>query len=483
MTLSARQKLVVALEATEKSLAAENPGAIELQFERACLLAMLGELDLAKARYLEILHQDPTHFGTLNNLGTLLYETSYWDAARTVYKQAVLCYPDKPVAHVNLANLLFYKNELEEARKHYETALELNPQFLTAHQGLSAVFMEMGDEENMLHHRELGYASEPLKSYPFRGSQEAIPLLLITSSIGGGELPWRRLVDENIFSVTTLVAAFYDPKKPLPPHKLIFNVISDADLCQEDLKAADMLLKNVTAPVLNPPTAIMTTGRIMNAKRLEGLPGVITPRTLSLSRADLENASVAETLKDKGLHFPLLLRSPGFHTGKHFERVNLLSELPITLKELPGNSLLVIEYLNASGNDGCARKYRVMMIDGKLYPYHLAISDHWKVHYFTADMTAHKAHQVEEAAFLNDMPNVLGEKGMKALEAIGTTLGLDFCGIDFGLDEAGNVLVFEANATMLIKQPEASDPQWHYRLDPINLVLSAARAMLIKRAQ
>jgi len=35
---------------------------------------------------------------------------------------------------------------------------------------------------------------------------------------------------------------------------------------------------------------------------------------------------------------------------------------------------LVIEYLDARGTDGNAQKYRVMMIGGRIYPLHLAIS-------------------------------------------------------------------------------------------------------------
>src|ERR1700679_1294806 len=61
-------------------------------------------------------------------------------------------------------------------------------------------------------------------------------------------------------------------------------------------------------------------------------------------------------------------------------------------------------------------KYRVMMIGGKIYPLHLAISRNWKVHYFTSDMADKPDHRSEEAAFLADMPAVLGDKAYRALE-------------------------------------------------------------------
>jgi glutathione synthase/RimK-type ligase-like ATP-grasp enzyme len=42
------------------------------------------------------------------------------------------------------------------------------------------------------------------------------------------------------------------------------------------------------------------------------------------------------------------------------------------------------------------------------------------------------------------------------------TLGLDYCGIDWGRSENGEVLLFEANATMVVFSPDA-DPKCDYR--------------------
>lgn len=477
--MNAQHRLAQALAAVEARLAGE-PQAIALRFERAGLLATLGQTELAKQCYLEILHLDPTHFGTLNNFGTLLYETGFCTAARTVYTQAVTCHPEQPLAHVNLANLLLYKDELAGARKHYETALRLNPGNVAAHQGLSAVFLETGEEEAMRHHRELGFRGQPVKTFAYRGDTEPVPLLLLVSSMRG-DIPWRRLIDDRVFLVTTLAPAFYNSATELPPHQLVFNVIGDTDSCQADLEAAQSLLRHATGPVINPPAAVLATGRMANAERLRGLPGLVTPRIALLPRATLASAGAIEALAKNGLGFPLLLRRPGFHTGKHFGRVGDPDALPSAVAALPGNELMAIEYLNAYGSDGCGRKYRVMMIDGQLYPLHLAISEDWKVHYFTAAMAGHPAHQAEEAAFLNDMPKVLGGKAVAALQSIQAALGLDFGGVDFGIDTAGNVLLFEANPTMLINPPDA-DAQWDYRRAAIDRALEAARRMLVARA-
>ena len=120
------------------------------------------------------------------------------------------------------------------------------------------------------------------------------------------------------------------------------------------------------------------------------------------------------------------------------------------------------------------------MIDGALYPLHLAISQDWKVHYFTADMADKPDHRLEEAKFLEDMPAMLGDKAMRAIEGIRDALGLDYAGIDFGLSADGEVLLFEANATMVIARP-SDDPRWAYRRAAIDRVLDAVVAMIMRR--
>ena len=42
-----------------------------------------------------------------------------------------------------------------------------------------------------------------------------------------------------------------------------------------------------------------------------------------------------------------------------------------------------------------------------------------------------------------------------------TTLGLDYAGIDFGLRATGEILLFEANATMVVNPPDPGE-RWAY---------------------
>jgi glutathione synthase/RimK-type ligase-like ATP-grasp enzyme len=231
------------------------------------------------------------------------------------------------------------------------------------------------------------------------------------------------------------------------------------------------------APVINDPAAVLATSRSGVTKRLGRIPGVIAPRTDALPRG----AVTAEELLARGFTFPLLLRSPGHHTGNHFTWVETPDELAAVRDALPGQELLVIAYVDGRGADGMYRKYRVLFIGGKLYPLHLAISPNWKVHYFSADMAERPDHRAEEAAFLADMPAALGAPALAALERIAETLGLDYGGIDFGRDAAGNILLYESNATMAVFPPPP-DEHFAYRRAPIERVIAAMRQLIVDAA-
>lgn len=446
--------------------------AIAALIGRARQLAAGGQDDAAKSAYIDVLRRDATHFAALNELATLAYASGHRSAARTAYEQAVRCHPDNPISRVNLGNLLADEQDFAGARVQYEAALAADPALAEAHQGLARALTELGEDAAADPHWQKGFVGHALVTRPYRGVGAGLPVLLLVSA-KGGNIPTRLMLDDRVFAVVALYAEFFDAEQALPEHALIFNAIGDADLCGEALANAEKIIARSKAPVINPPTLVKATGRAANAARLAMVPDVVAPAVRMLSKTALASAT---------LHYPLLLRAPGFHTGRHFVRVKGQAELAAAIASLPGDVLLAIDYLDARGADGLARKYRVMIIDSALYPLHLAIAADWKVHYFTADMAANAAYRDEERRFLEDMPAVLGPRAMAALAAIGRAMGLDYAGVDFGLRADGALLLFEANATMVINPPDP-DPIWDYRRAPIQRALDAAKTMLLARAK
>ena len=274
------------------------------------------------------------------------------------------------------------------------------------------------------------------------------------------------------------MAEYADPKMPLPPHDLVFNSIGDADLCREGLEAACSVLARTDRPVINHPRAVLKTGRAANAERLRGLPNVVVPRMVTCRGLLLAGPEAAAAVAGDGFSFPFLVRAPGFHTGRYFVRVENLRSLTAAAAEFPGDDVCLIDQLDARDGDGFFRKCRVMIIDRKIYPLHLAISRDWKVHYFRADMAHSAENRAKDEAFLDDMANVIGSRGMAALERINAALDLDYCGIDFAVNADGDILFFEANATMVMV-PLSADPKWDYRRPAFDAVFAAVRTMLM----
>lgn len=66
---------------------------------------------------------------------------------------------------------------------------------------------------------------------------------------------------------------------------------------------------------------------------------------------------------------------------------------------------------------------------------------------------------------------------MQALANLAAVLGLEYAGADFALSSEGSLLLFEANATMVVFPP-GPEPLWDYRRAAIDAALQAARRML-----
>ncbi len=440
--------------------------------QRARALTRTGDDERARTAYLEILRSDPTHLHALTELGNLALAGGFRAAARTAYLQAVKHHPENPVVRVNLANVLRGDNDLVGARLHYEAALAIDARLHEAHQGMAWVLKDI-DRDRAERHWQMGFTGHAIVTRPYRGTGAGISILLLVSA-RGGNIPTDLWISDRVFTVHAIYMEFYDSELPLPPHALVVNAIGDADLCAVALSRCEELLVRSPAPVVNRPIRVRATGRAQIARRLGAISGVIAPRIDTLHRTAI--------LQADGLEFPLLLRRPGFHTGEHFIYVANRDGLRQAIDSLSGEELLVISYLDARGADGMSRKYRVMFVGGVLYPLHLAISADWKVHYFSSDMAHNAAFREEERRFLDDMPAALGGAAMRALQEICSTLRLEYAGMDFALAPDGSVLLFEANATMVVFPP-GPDAIWDYRRRAVGDVLEAATRMLLQHAE
>ncbi len=455
---------------------AVTPDAVAVLFERACALEDLGWDEAALQAYLAVLKRDPRHLGTLTNLGLMVTQRGDPTSGRAFFTQAITHHPLSTIAHVNLARTLLEQGEVTSAEAQYEAALALDADFFAAHHGLALLYEQTGDAVRAERHLERAFEKRVAWTLPYMGTAPPVRVLLLVSA-RGGDVVTHPFLDDRIVQTTMFVPEGFRAGMTLPPHDVVFNGIGDADRCRKSLERARDVLASSPARVINDPVTVLATGRAATATRLGTIAGVRLPHTEAIARTEI----TIENLHARNWTFPLLLRAPGYQAGRYFERVDDAAELEAKLALTPGAELFVIEYVDTRGTDGCVRKYRILFVDGRPYPVHLAISGDWKVHYFSADMAERGDHRAEEARFLGDARGVLGTSAYAALEAIGRELGLDYGGVDFGIDAAGRVVVFEANATMAVYVP-AGGAEWAYRRPAYDAVIAAVRGLIASHA-
>ena len=152
------------------------------------------------------------------------------------------------------------------------------------------------------------------------------------------------------------------------------------------------------------------------------------------------------------------MRPVGTHGGDDLEKIEDAAELAALLAKAAATDRYLIEYIDYRSPDGYFRKYRFIFVDGQILPYHLAIADDWKVHHDSTDMADHRWMQQEEEAFLGNPAAVFNAGHYQVLRAIQQRIGLEYFGVDCGLDRAGDLVVFEANASMLVHDDNGQFP-------------------------
>ena len=130
------------------------------------------------------------------------------------------------------------------------------------------------------------------------------------------------------------------------------------------------------------------------------------------------------------------------------------------------------------GPDGRFRKYRVLLIGGVPYACHIAISDHWIVHYVSSGMLECGEKRAEEAQFFEGFDDDFARRHRDALQVIAERVDLEYFGIDCSETRAGELLVFEVDSGMTV---HAMDPVdiFPYKQPQMRKVFAAFRRMLL----
>jgi hypothetical protein len=244
-----------------------------------------------------------------------------------------------------------------------------------------------------------------------------------------------------------------DQAEKLPHYDLVFNAMGDPDTTGDTVGPVSRFLQVCTKPLLNHPDKVARTARNKLPALLDGIDNLLIPPVWRFATGTDWN----EAIKDQ---LPLLIRPVHTQGGIGLVLVTTPTELA-QYRARQSGPVYVSRFIDFRSADSWFRKYRMIFIDRKPYPYHLAISQNWMVHYYTSEMESFPWKLEEEEAFLQHPEAVLGFEGMQAMQAIGKRMDLDYAGIDFSIMPDGRILVFEANPTMLVHPENVSGALAH----------------------
>ncbi|MDO8912784.1 MAG: hypothetical protein Q8N10_14095 [Phenylobacterium sp.] len=221
------------------------------------------------------------------------------------------------------------------------------------------------------------------------------------------------------------------------------NYLADPDIYGMALAKAERLARAMGRPCLNPPGAVLRSGRDKVARALEGMPGVVAPRTERLSSAGPQE--LARMIADLGMTYPVLIRPVGAYGGKELLRMDRPEDLEgLVAGWMCGAQVYVTEFHPFADPDGVHRKYRLAVIGDQIILRHVIIGDTWLLHADSQGVDTEADEEARLASFQEGLLPVIAP----AVHEIARRLGLDVFGIDCHLDQDGRLLVFESNACM-----------------------------------
>jgi tetratricopeptide (TPR) repeat protein len=408
------------------------------------------------------------------NLGVARNRQNRLLTAATCFEQALACRPGYQDALYNLGLVNAHLGRLAEAEHYYRQVLALNLGYLDAHINLSALLLDDGRTEEAKTHLDFAYSRKNVFERYITGASKTV---LILFDAGRGNVNLTHLFNEKTNNIIDWMIEYApdDQAARLPHYDLVFNAMGDADLTGDISGPVSRFLQVCTKPLLNDPNKVASTARNKLPALLAGIDHLLIPVIWRFADQHDWDEPILDQL-------PLLTRPVHTQGGIGLALWTDADELAqYRARAQQSGPLYVSRFIDYRSGDGCYRKYRMIFIDRKPYPYHMAISSHWMVHYQSADMEGTPWKLEEELRFLQDPETVLGAAGMQAIQAIGRRLDLDYAGIDFSLLPDGRILVFEANTSMLV-HPEIVPSALDYKNVYIQRIFDAFEALLQRTA-
>lgn len=362
--------------------------------------------------------------------------------------------------------------KLDEALGTLVAAAAAEPSDVEAHLAIYEVAQLLRRPELALEHQRRAIALAPVHSTAARDHEDYALLVPCVPGPFTANTPVDLLFDP---ARVALHRWYVDPAAaapPLPRHDAVFVAAGESTAAQPALRFLDAWLRDHDrAPVINRPAEIARLGRVDFFHTFREAAFCRVARTERLART----AYAAD-----GFPMPHIVRPVDSHGGHGLVRIDDDAGRAAFLAACDAAEVYVSQYVDYRSADGFFRKYRILFVDGEPWPFHLAISPDWMVHYYNAPMTEHRWMRDEEHAFLARMGDVFHGALAKALREVARLLPLEYVGIDCAIDRDGKLLLFEADNALIIHLLD--DPAlFGYKHAYVPRITTAVDAMVRRR--
>jgi tetratricopeptide (TPR) repeat protein len=470
-----------AVEAFRKAIAVA-PDTMPPYHNLAAVARRMGRLDLA----LESLRWGVAVHGN-RVMGTRLAQVMEEDGdiagAIAVLDKTLAENRDNPDAWETLANMRFKQHRFADSLDALVQCVALDPARAEVHMRIHTMAQIVGKRDLALDHQRR--ALEVTRLFTEHGADSLRPHLLILKAAGDWQanLPTDFIIRRDDWGAVYhyFVAPEGPPPAPedLPFSDVVFNAVAEPDLTRGELAAAGAIIDGLRLPALNLPDRVARTGRADVAAALAGLPHATIPSSLRLPAQDAA-AALDAALADGRIAFPMILRPTGTHAGQGVHLARDRADAAPVFEQNSGSDIYATHYVDYRNEDGLFRKYRVIVVDGKPYPFHMAVSKNWLVHYYNAVNDDPAMMDREEEQFLADFENLFAPPLRAAFVEMARRLGLDFFGVDCSIAPDGSLLLFEVDVGVIVHVMD--DPVRHaYKHKYVPRIFEAVRKMIDSR--